>query len=165
MKIREYTRTDRDTCIDMFKSNIPKFFLHKEIKDYEDFLDSMVLGAYWVLENQGKIIACGGIGTRESEGRLHFGLVENSWHRKGVGSRLLKFRLAKLIQNPNVKAISLDTSQHNPEFFNRFGFQETSAQENYYGPGLHRHDMRLVLPLDQVERQKLVDELLAGHLN
>lgn len=160
MKIREYITADRDACIEMLKSNIPKFFLPKEVKDYEDFLDTMALGTYWVLENKGSIIACGGIGARESEGRLHFGLVEKSWHRKGVGSVLLKFRLAKLVQNSNVKAISLDTTQYNPEFFSKFGFQETSIQENYYGPALHRHDMRLVLPLNQEERLELIDKLL-----
>lgn len=159
MTIREYTVHDRQPCIDIFTSNIPDFFIEVEIPEFKSFLDTNALGAYWVLENADDIIACGGIGTRGSEGRLHFGMVKREWHRKGIGSTLLKFRLAKLIGNPSVEAISLDTSQHNPKFFGKFGFRETSIQENYYGPSLHRHDMRWELPKSSDLRKILVEEL------
>jgi N-acetylglutamate synthase-like GNAT family acetyltransferase len=160
MQIRPYKSEDRESCLELFKSNIPKFFLQSEMADFEEFLAKYTKDVYWVLEDSGKILASGGIGVRNGEGRLHYGIVANDWHRKGLGSRLVRFRSAKLIENPDVVAISLDTSQHNPEFFNRFGFVETSAKENAYGPGLHRHDMRWVLPADIHERAILLKNLL-----
>jgi [ribosomal protein S18]-alanine N-acetyltransferase len=159
MNIREFTLNDKKACVEIFKSNIPTFFLNEEIKIFEDFLETNAIGAYWVLENSGHVIACGGIGTRDSEGRLHFGIVHHSLHKQGVGSKLLQFRLAKLIENPNVKAISLDTSQHNPKFFNKFGFEVTKITENYYGPNLHRFDMRWELPTSAGERKLLAQKL------
>ena len=159
MKIREYKVSDREACLKIFKSNIPKFFLPDEAKGFEEFLDKMAIGAYWVVENALELIACGGIGTRAEEGRLHYGIVANSYHKQGIGSQLIKFRLAQLIEKATVKAISLDTSQHNPEFFKKFGFVETSVKENEYGPDLHRHDMRWVLPIDRGDRQALSRKL------
>ncbi len=160
MKIREYQPEDQQACINIFNSNVPKFFLPEELNGFEEFLDKMAVGAYWVLEETGEILACGGIGVRNSEGRLHFGMVSNSCHHKGIGSRLMKYRLAKLIERPEVKAISLDTTQHNPGFFNRFGFVETSVKLDAYGPGLHRHDMRWELPDNVDERKVLQAKLL-----
>ena len=114
MKIRDYQPEDRKACIQIFKSNIPRFFLPEELAGFEEFLDKMAIGAYWVLEESGTILACGGIGVRSSEGRLHFGMVLNSYHLKGMSSQLINFWLAKLIARPDVKVISLDTSQQNP---------------------------------------------------
>jgi len=162
MNIREYQSEDRKACIKIFQSNIPKFFLPEELVGFEEFLDKMAIGAYWVLEDINEILACGGIGTRNSEGRLHFGMVLNSCHHKGIGSHLMKFRLAQLIKKSEVKAISLDTSQHNPDFFRRFGFLETSVKQDAYGPGLHRHDMRWELPEDEVLRASLIEKLLSS---
>ena len=159
VKIRPYNSEDRPGCLELFKSNIPKFFLPSELSDFNEFLAKYTQDVYWVLEDSGKILACGGIGVRNGEGRLHYGIVANDRHRKGLGSRLIKFRLGKLIENSDVVAISLDTSQHNPKFFNRFGFVETSRKENAYGPGLHRYDMRWVLPVDAHERALLLKNL------
>jgi len=163
MKIREYKISDSKVCVEIFKSNIPKFFLPEELSGFEEYLTKYTDKNYWVLEHADKVLACGGIGVRGGEGRLHYGMVANEWHKKGLGSKLIKFRLAKLIENPEVSAISLDTSQHNPNFFSRFGFIETSAKENAYGQGLHRHDMRWELPLDHEARETIRHKLLSSH--
>ncbi len=159
MKIRKFESSDRQACIELFKSNIPKFFLAEEMAGFEEFLSKFTQENYWVLENEDEILACGGIGIRPPEGRLHFGMVANNWHKKGLGTKLLKFRLIKLIEIPQVTAISVDTSQHNPDFFRRFGFNEISFKENAYGPGLHRCDMRIELPSSMAERQNLIKKL------
>jgi N-acetylglutamate synthase-like GNAT family acetyltransferase len=142
MNIRAYETKDREACLGLFKSNIPKFFLPEEVAGFEEYLEKHTRENYWVLESSNTILACGGIGIRGNEGRLHYGMVANDWHKKGIGSLLLNFRIGKLIDNPEIKVISLDTSQHNPRFFARFGFVQTSVKENGYGNGLHRHDMR-----------------------
>jgi N-acetylglutamate synthase-like GNAT family acetyltransferase len=163
-RIRPYRVEDRNACLELFKSNIPKFFLPEEVQGFEEYLDKHVTTNYWVLEIDGEVIACGGIGVKPPEGRLHYGMVANKWHKKGIGSELLKFRLAKLVENPEVKVIGLDTSQHNPKFFSRFGFEEVSVKENAYGVGLHRHDMNWNLPVDSGDREKLRNMLAARSL-
>jgi hypothetical protein len=38
MNIREYRPSDRDACLDAFRSNIPKFFLLHELDSFVDHL-------------------------------------------------------------------------------------------------------------------------------
>ena len=143
MEILNYDPKYKQQCIGIFESNIPKFFLPKELPACKEYFASIIASNYWVLEHQNEIIASGGIGIDGHAGRMHYGMVRNDWHKKGIGTRLFEFRLGKLIENPNIATIGLDTCQHNPNFFRRFGFVETSVKENGYGPGLHRIDMEL----------------------
>ena len=142
--IRSYQNSDRDACIAVFKSNIPKFFLKTEQKDFESYLKEG-LSDYWVVvHSQAGIIACGGLAPEsEDEVRLCYGLVHSQFHRRGIGKALLLFRLVQACNNPNLKYVSLDTIQFNPNFFGKAGFVTEKVSENHYGPNLHRYDMRL----------------------
>jgi ribosomal protein S18 acetylase RimI-like enzyme len=88
-------------------------------------------GGFWIGEN----------GTA----RLCYGIIHALHHKKGFGRAMVEFRLRKLVSNDSVKCIRLDTSQHNPGFFNRFGFSEIEVKPDAYAPGLHAHEMELVL--------------------
>lgn len=160
MNIRKYQSSDLAACLKIFDSNIPKYFADQERLLFVNYLGQLSTNTYWVIEKDNTVIACGGYGVRDGEGRMHWGMVDQSMHRQGIGSHFFRFRLAKLIEMPEVKFIGLDTSQHTPGFFKQFGFRETKVTPEYYGPGLHRHDMQWDLPQDNETRLELIQNLL-----
>lgn len=143
--IRLYQMNDLNACIDIFMSNVPKFFFEHELKDFQDYLKAYALNSYWVLEHKGKIVACGGIAVKANEGSLCFGLVHSASHKMGLGSQLLSYRIDRLREIAEVEYIRLDTVQHNPGFFEKFGFKVIQKIPNHYGPGLDKYEMRLDL--------------------
>lgn len=105
------------------------------------------------------LLGCGGICiTPARGGGLCFGMIRNDLHKKGLGSVLLSYRLIKLLENTSVQSVLLDTSQYNPEFYQKFGFTLVETKENFYGQGLHRNDMRLIFPEAPIERASLLQE-------
>jgi N-acetylglutamate synthase-like GNAT family acetyltransferase len=149
-----YTKNEREECIGLFKSNQPKFFAPDELQDFTTYLDKYI-EKFWCMKIDGVLIGAGGIRVRaDNVGRLCWGIIHADLHRKGFGSQLLRFRLQQLALIPDLPTIQLDTSQYNPDFFKRFGFVEISKSENLYGPGLHSHEMELLLTPEN--RQKLI---------
>lgn len=150
-KIRKYEAADHNTCMEAFKTNVPKYFTEGEIGDFERFLlkleDATVENnpPYYVLELDGSIIGCGGFGEKDGVDAITFvwGLVHNDYHKRGFGEQLLVFRLAEIkLQNPG-RQIILDTTQHSFSFFEKYGFETVKITENGYAEGMHRYDMVL----------------------
>lgn len=153
MVIRKYKPSDRFECIEIFKSNMPLFFDPEELLDFEKWLngkDQGILGYsntieeyYYVAELENKIIACGGfyIPKDEKRANMTWGMVDNKLHKKGIGQKLLEYRI-KIInaQHPGYQ-ISLDTTQHSYKFFEKMGFTLTKITKDFYVKGMHRYDM------------------------
>jgi N-acetylglutamate synthase-like GNAT family acetyltransferase len=146
-RLRKFRQSDAADCCAVFLSNVPKFFRAEELPEFQNYLESFAEGDYWVVgDGSNTIVACGGIRVKpDGEGSLCFGMVRADLHKRGLGSALIAFRMIELLKADSLKKIRLDTSQFNPGFFSRFGFKETQVQQDYYGAGLHRHDMELDL--------------------
>ena len=54
-------------------------------------------------------------------------------------------RLKQIFKDFGETVVQIDTSQHSQGFFERYGFQVNEVTENYFGPCLHRVDMKLQL--------------------
>lgn len=147
MLIRPYTTADRQECIAAFKSNIPKFFMPDELEDFENWLEKVATKhyPYFVAEEDGKVIACGGyyIEPDQQSARMTWGLVHNSLHKKGIGKALILHRIKAIQSIAPAATIGLDTTQHSFSFFEKLGFVTTKITENSYGKGMHRYDMEL----------------------
>lgn len=152
--IRNYTASDRNACMEVFKTNVPKYFTSEEVNEFDRFLtklsdlEALDNPFYYVLELDNRIIGCGGFGEKEgidgiASTTFVWGMVHNDYHKKGFGEKLLRFRLTEIrIQFPNRKAI-LDTTQFSYTFFEKYGFKTVKITENSYGEGMHRYDMVL----------------------
>ena len=142
MLIRPFVPEDRDACLALFDSNLPRFFAPHERAEFGTWLHDP--GEYFVLEDGGQVVACGGVwlDPRNSErpAGLSWGMVARDAHRRGYGSALLHFRLERLRALGAAEA-HLDTSQHSAPFFARFGFREVRRVPDGYGPGLDRVNM------------------------
>lgn len=142
MPIRPFDPEDRDACLALFDSNVPEFFAPHERAEFGTWLHDP--GEYFVLEDGGRVMACGGVwldpDSSERPAGLSWGMVARNTHRQGYGSELLAFRLERLRALGATEA-HLDTSQHSAPFFGRFGFREVRRVPGGYGPGLDRVDM------------------------
>lgn len=77
--------------------------------------------------------------------RFCWGMVRLDCHGQGLGRSLAEARLALIRDDPQVRRVRLDTSQHTLSFFQRFGFRLESVHPDGYGPGLDRCEMLLEL--------------------
>jgi predicted GNAT family N-acyltransferase len=144
--LRVYQKADREACVHIFRSNMPRFFAPSEEAEFAEFLDTEADENYFVVENGGggELLGCGGVFVAGGVAGLCWGMVDNTRHRQGIGTLLLRGRLEHLrTHHPQLKAVQLDTSGHSREFFARFGFQTTRVTPDGYGPGLDRYDMTL----------------------
>ncbi len=147
ISVRLYTPADRAACMAIFSGNVPEFFDSSETADFARFLDTLAEAwAYQVLEQNGRVVACGGL-ERSGEGKragLCWGMVDRSLHRQGLGRKLTEARL-RSAADMGVEQVVLDTSQHTQAFYAQFGFEPTKVVRDGYGPGLDRWEMVLQL--------------------
>ncbi len=152
--IRKYTHSDKNACMEVFKTNVPKYFTTEEINDFEQFLTKLENPEeandvpYYVMELNGKLIGCGGFAEKEGiDGTASitfaWGMVDRAYHKKGFGEQLLQFRLREIpLHFPN-KQVILDTTQFSYTFFEKYGFKTVKITADFYAEGMHRYDMLL----------------------
>lgn len=150
--IRHYTSQDREACLELFRSNMPKFFDPTELPLFERFLDAQEKGIsgkaahsnehYFVLADEETVVGCGGIALKDNNTVcMAWGMVGNSLHKKGYGAQLLEYRIARSKALYPTAKIGLDTTQHSEGFFARFGFKTWKITKDFYAPGMDRYDM------------------------
>lgn len=143
---REYSSADRDDCLRVFHSNMPRFFRDHERPDFEAFIDSGEC-PYFVIEEARTIVGCGGYGVRTGSDHadLCWGMIDQSRHGQRLGEFLLLLRLNEIIQDPAIKAVRLGTSQLTDGFFQRYGFAVCDRKANAIAEGLDEVEMLLEL--------------------
>jgi ribosomal protein S18 acetylase RimI-like enzyme len=146
MEIRAYHPSDRDACLALFDSNMPKFFMPSERADFAAFIDDLPC-PYFVLCDGKEVVGCGGYAINPGTGGadICWDVIHRDRHGQGLGRRLLAFRLEKIKAEPEAKFVRLDTSQHTTGFYARLGFEVQEIEPGGYGPGLDRCEMRLAL--------------------
>jgi ribosomal protein S18 acetylase RimI-like enzyme len=144
MLIRDYRPEDRNTCLEIFDSNQPQYFAAWERQEFAEFLDRE-MSPYLVLEDNGKVIACGGyaLGKSAGEGVLCWGMVRGDGHRNGLGRMLLEARLKRLFADPAIQVVVINTSQLSAGFYEKFGFEVSSKIPDGFAPGIDKWEMRL----------------------
>lgn len=152
--IRAYRDSDKDSCMEIFKTNVPKYFTLEEVDEFERFLAKLNAPQttdnppYYVMELENTLIGCGGFGEKngiDGTASITFvwGMIHRDYHKQRFGEQLLQFRLAEIpVHFPN-KPIILDTTQFSYTFFEKYGFRTVKLTENGYGEGMHRYDMVL----------------------
>jgi GNAT superfamily N-acetyltransferase len=161
MTIREYDLKDKEKCIEVFKSNCPKFFDKSELELFDKWLDHQVSehpvykspaysnaekDVYYVIDlpNVG-VIGCGGfyILKDQNEARLAWGMIHSAFHKLGYGTALYNYRKEMIEKNWPNHVITLGTSQHTYPFYEKMGMNVTANIKAGYGPDLDRYDMKL----------------------
>src|SRR4051812_99209 len=60
MTLIPYNNKFRQTCVEICNSNVPSYFTESDVVEFANFIDS-TSDPYYVLEDSGNIIGCGGI--------------------------------------------------------------------------------------------------------
>lgn len=148
MTLRDYRPEDREACLRVFDSNIPRFFSVEERAQFEGFLDRLPGHYTVVLDAEGAVVGCGGLAPTASDPRictLTWGMVHASLHGRGFGRILTEGRLAWLAGMPEVERVRIETSHLTEEFYARRGFRLVRRLPDYYRVGLDRCDMELLI--------------------
>jgi|GEM_PF-108215 len=154
-RLRPFQDQDREACLAIFDSNVPKYFAPEERRDYALFLEKLP-GPYFVMEHEpGSVIACGGYAANredESSAVLCWGMVDRSLHRSGAGTKLLTERLRRISAESQFSIVKIETSPHSRGFFERFGFTELGTISDGFAPGLDLVKMELDLAVASIPR-------------
>jgi len=139
MKIEKYKEEHKERCLEIFQSNLGKYFAGSELKDYESYLERYASGAsYFVLLNDEVGVACGGYEEVGEQVALCWGMVHRRYHGKNIGKYLLEHRMACIAQLYNGREVVIDTSQHTQGFYQKHGFKVTRITKNGYAEGLDK---------------------------
>jgi N-acetylglutamate synthase-like GNAT family acetyltransferase len=138
MDIRPYAGRDRQTCLEILEGNSPEFFLLKERDDLAAFLDNLP-GPYFVLDDNGRIDACGGWAIDPDRvAVMTWGMVRRELHRQGLGRALLRFRLNDIRNHSKATRVRVRTVPLTQGFFVREGFEIVDVVPDGYGAGLDK---------------------------
>jgi predicted GNAT family N-acyltransferase len=144
VNFRPYQSGDLDAVIEIFRSNIPKYFGHGEEPGLRDFLADNRTRNYYVGEIDGEVVAAGGIGLNENETvSLCWGMVRADHLGTGLGRELTEFRITRSLETFGPRPLFISTSQHTQGFYERFGFRLTRHEKDGFGPGIDICEMLL----------------------
>lgn len=161
VNIRAYQATDEQACLQIFNSNCPLYFDDSEYALFANWLKHQGTGAayqsptysdalhdafYVLTDAQNGTVACGGfyIVKNIPEARMAWGMVTASLHNKGYGKALFEYRKNCIQQTWPKHSITLGTSQHTFQFYEKMGMQVLQIIPQGYGPNLDRIDMVMI---------------------
>ena len=131
--------------VEIFRSNIPKYFTPEEEPGLHEFLGEHS-GNYYVVELRGEIVGAGGIAWNDLESptvSLCWGMVHREHLGTGLGKKLTEFRIARALETYGKVPLTIGTSQHTQGFYEKLGFRLTEYEKDGYGPGIDTCKMRL----------------------
>ncbi len=133
---RSYSPNNRNGCRAVFDSNSPAFFAAAEREEFLEFIDD-TSNAYWVLEDGRQIIGCGGYGFRDrgDTADLRWGIMASDQHGKRLGEYLMTARLIEVLNNHEIQAFRVATSQHIEAFFEKYGFTTDTTDSIWFCRG------------------------------
>ncbi|MBA6154364.1 GNAT family N-acetyltransferase [Gelidibacter gilvus] len=136
--IRAYKKSDRREVIDILRRNIPKYFDPSEEVDLEIYLDNN-LEDYFVFEENSKVIGAGGLNyfPEENLARISWDIIDPKAQGKGIGRKLMQYRIDHLSKNQEIDFISVRTSQHTYKFYEKMGFELEKVKQDFWAKDFH----------------------------
>ena len=146
VKIRPYKNTEKEELLNLIRLNIPRYFDPSEEHDFSSYLDNE-LESYYVVEEEGKIIGCGGINyfPKERVARISWDMVHPESQGKGVGKKLTLYRIEEIKKNPDIDTIVVRTTQLVYPFYEKAGFTLEKTEKDFWAPGYDLYQMEIRL--------------------
>jgi len=153
MIIRPYIPSDAVKCRELLMSNIPKYFVMDDLKGFDNWfnaLDNDTMphsGAeaiyFYILEIGKEIIGCAGfyLMKGENKAQLSWGIVHAAHHNKGYGRLLFDYRVNKIHEIAPERQVTLWTSQHTFNYFEKLGMKVDSIESNGLKNGYDKYVM------------------------
>jgi N-acetylglutamate synthase-like GNAT family acetyltransferase len=123
MDIRPYVPSDRDECLSVFDSNVPREFASDDRVAFARFLEHAP-AAYFVMEHEGAILGCGGFeGTEPGVAQLVWGMIRAKLQGQGLGRFLLMYQLKEIGKLGRIERVRVEVSPQTAPFFASQGFK------------------------------------------
>lgn len=144
IQIRPYNDSDKSAVLNLLSLNSPVFFAPSEKIDLEQYLEHEVED-YFVVEENGNILGCGGINyfPKEKNARISWDIVDPNFQGKGIGKQLVEHRLHILQKNQEINGIIVRTSQHTYLFYKKMGFELRHVEKDFWTEGFDLYEMVL----------------------
>ena len=153
MRIISFSLKYKPQCIALFEDNTPVYFAPEEKEIFDNFLGRQYppYHFYLVESDNNLIIACGGIKEELGNGSamLRWDIVKSEQQKRGIGSFLTRYRIARICKNPKINVINLGTTQKTFSFYEKMGFQVKSIKKDGIATGFDEYYME----------QEITDEL------
>jgi [ribosomal protein S18]-alanine N-acetyltransferase len=145
MQIVNYHTKYQETVLTLFDLNTPMYFSPAEKLDLENYLE-YELEDYFVVEMDGKVVACGGINLQklEKKGVLSWDMIHPDYQKKGIGKALVAHRINFLNEKIHVQEIGVRTSQFTYLFYEKCGFELKEIVKDYWAKGYDLYDMKYI---------------------
>lgn len=142
--IRAYSEKDKIKVIGLLKKNTPKYFDPSEEPELEKYLDNQ-MEDYFIYAEGSEILGAGGINyfPEEKLARISWDIVEPNAQGKGIGRKLMQYRINQLKENKNIETIIVRTSQHTFKFYEKMGFQLETVEKDFWAKGFHLYQMTM----------------------
>lgn len=142
VSFRNYSLSDKGSCLRIFDLNCPNNFSPNEREDYEVFLNNEARD-YLVLIQEHRVIGAFGLSSLNPKvGRLRWILLHPDFQGKGLGSEIMT-RVQTMAKAKNLDRVLISASQHSAPFFEAFGARTVEIISHGWGPEMHRHNMIL----------------------
>ncbi len=155
IQIRTYKTTDKSDILDLLRENTPEFFSKGEEKDLISYLQREI-EEYFIVELNNETVGCGGINYKENKtvGVISWDIISSNHQGQGIGSKLLSFRLSKLIEDNQIEKIIVRTSQHVFPFYEKQGFELIQITKDYWDKGFDLYHMEI----NKIQMEQLKDK-------
>jgi ribosomal protein S18 acetylase RimI-like enzyme len=144
--IREFRAEDTSALIQLFRLNTPTYFDVSEEAGYLIYLEKETED-YFVVEKDNQIIGTGGINyvPDRNEAVISWDILHPDYQGKGIGSKLLQFRIDLVRSNPSYSSLMVRTSQLTFKFYQKNGFDLEKVVEDYWAPGFDLYQMKMIV--------------------
>ncbi len=149
MNIRCYKATDKENLVALLRLLTPAYFAPEEEADFIMYLDLHATD-YFVVEDGAELVACGGFNASKTIGeiKIAWDMVHPNYQGKGIGGRLLQYRIEKIQQIENINTIVVRTTQKADVFYAKHGFETKKIVVDYWAKGFDLYHMERPLHLD-----------------
>ncbi len=135
MHIRQFTASDTERVVALFRESVLQYFAPEEEQELLTYLRQPPQN-YFVLEDGGELVACGGIKFDELNRscRVAWDFVGARQYGKGYGSKLLSHRI-ELVRRQKLDRMQSYTSQFSYGFYQKHGFEMVRTERDYWAKG------------------------------
>jgi ribosomal-protein-alanine N-acetyltransferase len=144
--IRDYKQSDKNAVLRLLQLNTPLYFDIKEEQDLVYYLDYEI-DNYFIVESNNELIGSGGINFKLIDdkriGIISWDLIHPDYQGKGIGRKLLEYRLEILKNDLSLTEIIVRTSQHVFKFYENSGFKLKEVIYDYWSEGYDLYAMQL----------------------
>lgn len=134
-----YAPAQESAVIAVFRSRVGTHFESSEEADLREYLAALAhpercaeCMAFWTLWLDDGIVGCGGIEVLDDCAYLCWGIIDARYGGRGLGSALLRHRLAAARER-GARSLFADTTPQAEGFYARHGFETYHRAPNYWG--------------------------------